>query len=178
MTNDAAAPNKQQGKKNPVKRADMLTLGDFSVSPASGTIAPNGGVAKINVEYSADVSPDIIYDNICITRSISHMISQSGSIAMETMAIDVSDRNPAEASSGFSYEFLGESCIAGINTTDFNSIFEEQTVVRRLDLNKSRGNVYAIHERVFLFSSVILGQNVEERVKITNNSKVRCVVET
>lgn len=88
------------------------------------------------------------------------------------MAIDVVDRNPSDSPSGFPYEFLGESCIAGINTFDFNSIFEEQTVVRRLDLNKSKGNVYAIHERVFLFNSIILGQVVEERVKITNNSKV------
>lgn len=55
-TNDSAAP-KQVAKKNPTGKGktDSLVLGDFNISPASGMVPP-GGVCKINVEYSADVS--------------------------------------------------------------------------------------------------------------------------
>jgi hypothetical protein len=39
-----------------------------------------------------------------------------------------------------------------------------------------KANAYAIDERVFAFYSVILGQVCEEKLKITNSSKVPCVV--
>ena len=71
------------------------------------------------------------------------------------MAIDVSDRDPKDQPDGIPYELLAESCVPGINTTDFASIFEEQTVIKRLELNKVR----IFQEFSLIFILIILRLN-------------------
>jgi hydrocephalus-inducing protein len=125
------------GKKNRsmVRKENSLSLGDFTINPSTGVVAP-GTSFKINVDFAAD----------------------NGGTSYEVIAIDIADRDPKDNPEGIPYELLAEACIPGINTTDFQAIFEEQTVVRRLDLSRSTGNIYSEHERIFLFSGVILGQ--------------------
>jgi hydrocephalus-inducing protein len=45
------------------------------------------------------------------------------------VAIDVSGRDPEDQANGILHEFIGESCIPGIVTDNFESIFEEQIIV-------------------------------------------------
>ncbi len=102
--------------------------------------------------------------------------AENGGTAYEKMCIDISDRDPSDRPDGLEFELLAESCVPGINTSDFGAIFEEQQLVKRIDMNKIKSNVYATDDRVLLFYSVILGQVAEERIKIANTSKVPCTI--
>jgi hypothetical protein len=51
--------------------------------------------------------------------------AESSGLFEELVGIDVSDRSPTD-SDVLEYRLVGESCVPGINTTDFSSIFEEQ----------------------------------------------------
>ena len=46
----------------------------------------------------------------------------------QKLAIDVTNRDPENEPKGILYECVGESCIPGINTENFESIFEEQII--------------------------------------------------
>ncbi|CAM9716989.1 unnamed protein product, partial [Choristocarpus tenellus] len=82
------------------------------------------------------------------------------------------------------YELIAESCIPGIQTTDWRSIFEEQSVISSLTdaLNeRQQGTEVCFVEegKVFSFGSVVSSQNpagVCERFKISNNNKIPCTV--
>ena len=56
---------------------------------------------------------------------------------------------------GATYELSAESCIPGIETTDFVNIFEEQAVHRSMVLADAGlpANVFAEDERLFCFGS-------------------------
>ncbi|KAH6588049.1 hypothetical protein BASA50_010912 [Batrachochytrium salamandrivorans] len=138
-------------RKEITKPADMLNFGAFTLSPTNGTIMP-GTKQSITVEFHAD-SPGI-YDEI--------------------IGIDISDRAPADCSDILEYRLAGESCIPGINTTDFKSIFEEQSVCKHLELFNTQNNVYAEDDRVFYFGAVLVGQQVVVNFKISNPFKVSC----
>jgi hypothetical protein len=50
-----------------------------------------------------------------------------------TLCIDIANRNPEISPDGIPFQLCAESCIPGINASDFDQIFEEQTVIPSLD---------------------------------------------
>eukprot|EP01135_Chromosphaera_perkinsii_P007876 Nk52_evm68s1020 gene=Nk52_evmTU68s1020 len=148
-------PGKQQREVSKSKPGDQgkLTLGMFVISPATGVVSP-GAIQTITVECHAET------EGRC----------------EENIGIDITDKHPDEREANLNYKLVGETCVPGINTSDFNSIFEEHLVVRRHDLFSQQRNVYAEDERVFMFGSIIVGQQAHARFKISNPHKVSCDV--
>nr|KAJ3422703.1 hypothetical protein HK105_006819 [Polyrhizophydium stewartii] len=138
-------------RKEVVKPTDTVSFGAFSLSPTSGTVAP-GAKLVITVEFHAETPGS--YEEI--------------------IGLDVSDRSPADGADVLEYRLVGESCVPGINTTDFVSIFEELSVCKRLELFNSQSNVYAEEDRVFYFGAYLAGQQVPVQFKISNPFKVAC----
>ncbi|KAJ3022533.1 hypothetical protein HKX48_005950 [Thoreauomyces humboldtii] len=137
----------------PTKQGDTLNFGAFTVSPTSGFVAA-GQKQPIMVEFHSDTP---------------------GSFE-EIAAVDITDRSLSEYPDVLEYRLIGESCIPGINTSDFTSIFEEHAVCKRLELFSTRTNYYAEDDRVFTFGPGLAGQQVMARFKLSNPSKVACDV--
>jgi hydrocephalus-inducing protein len=76
------------------------------INPTSGSIPPDGS-AVIEVTYSG----------------------KGQQLFEQKLAIDIENRNPSDEPNGIIYEVVAESCIPGINTDRFDSIFEEQLVL-------------------------------------------------
>lgn len=82
------------------------------------------------------------------------------------------------------YELVSESCIPGINTENFESIFEEQLVLQNQTQSGQiesliKSNVFLVDERVFNFGTLVPSKNpdgIVEKIKIENNNKVPCTV--
>ncbi|XJO77830.1 hypothetical protein BDV3_002359 [Batrachochytrium dendrobatidis] len=138
-------------RKEVFKPTDTLNSGAFTLFPTSGIVAA-GTKQSITVEFHSD--------------NPGHFD--------ETIGVDVSDRSPEEGSDAMEYRLVGESCIPGINTTDFSSIFEEQSVCKRLELFTTQNNVYAEDDRIFHFGAYLVGQQVTVNFKISNPFKVPC----
>ncbi|KAJ3184326.1 hypothetical protein HK101_009853, partial [Irineochytrium annulatum] len=151
----ATSPPTQKilNRKELVKQADAANFGAFTVFPTSGIVA-SGTKHQITVEFHSDTP---------------------GSFE-ESVAIDISDRSPNDYLDVIEYRLIGESCVPGINTSDFASIFEEQTVCKRLELFNTQANVYAEEDRVFYFGAYLAGQQAQVRYKISNPFKVPCDV--
>ncbi|KAL3657260.1 hypothetical protein V7S43_017769 [Phytophthora oleae] len=148
-----------------------LSLGQFSVSPDCGTVDP-GVTMGLDVGFQP----------------------KDCAVYCETLRIEISGRNwDATAETNLLlYELVGESCYPGINTTDYESIFEEQTVVRSLGVESavptlrsglSPGSIQAVtfaeKEKVFSFGPLIAAANWKgtvERFKISNPMKVSSTV--
>ncbi|KAJ3047832.1 hypothetical protein HK097_011139 [Rhizophlyctis rosea] len=136
-----------------MKQADAVNFGAFTVYPTSGSVQA-GAKQQITVEFHSDAP---------------------GSFE-EIAAVDISDRNPLDNADPVEYRLSGESCIPGINTTDFSSIFEEHMVVKRLDMFQIPNNVYADEDRVFHFGAYLAGHQAQARFKISNPYKIPCDV--
>jgi hydrocephalus-inducing protein len=137
-------------KGTKVKLNETLTLGNFFISPASGSV-PKGGTLKVNVDFSALASN-----------------------STERMGVDVFDRDPNDHPQEYPFDLLGEMCIPGIEVDDFPSIFEEQVVTKTIPTSTINRSIYATQDRVLVFRTIILGNIVEEKIKIINSSKVTC----
>ncbi|KAJ1558923.1 hypothetical protein HK096_003058, partial [Nowakowskiella sp. JEL0078] len=136
-------------KREMVKQADATSFGPFTVFPTNGTIAA-GSKQQITIEFH----------------------SESPGCFEEIVALDISDRFINDFNDVLEYKLVGESCLPGINTTDFVSIFEEQTICKRLELFTTNGNFYAEEDRVFHFGAFLAGQQAHVRFKISNPFKV------
>ena len=155
-----AAPKKEKGGKGKGGVPDdALVMGQYQVVPNSGDISP-GQTTTIEVIFTASGAK--FYQN--------------------TLAIDISNRNPSDCVEGIPYEVVAESCVPGINTEDLDSIFEEQTVISSLDPSLNTQTIvtqslYAVEENVFWFGTLIASKIPDgaiERFKITNNNKIPC----
>ncbi|KAJ3408149.1 hypothetical protein HDU80_006663 [Chytriomyces hyalinus] len=144
---------KTMNRKEVVKQADATNFGAFTVFPTTSVIAA-GAKHQITVEFH----------------------SESPGSFEETVAIDISDRSPNDYMDVIEYRLVAEDCIPGINTADFSSIFEEQTVCKRLELFNMQSNVYAEEDRVFYFGAFLAGHQAQVRFKISNPFKVPCDV--
>ncbi|EGZ27382.1 hypothetical protein PHYSODRAFT_470288 [Phytophthora sojae] len=151
-----------------------LTLGQFAITPDCGTVDP-GVTAGLDVVFQP----------------------KDCAVYSETLRIEISGRNTDDAAETgmLLYELVGESCYPGINTTDYESIFEEQTVVRSLGVESAMpsstlrsgafpGSIQAVtfaeKEKVFSFGPLIAAANWKgtvERFKISNLMKVSCTVQ-
>lgn len=133
-------------------KVDQTNFGPFVISPITGVISA-GTKQQVTVEFSPEY-PGSYEENI---------------------AVDISDRAPSDGDAA-EYHLVGESCIPGINTTEFSSIFEEHTVCKRVDSNMLPSSVYAEDERVFYFGAFLAGQQAQARFRISNPYKVPCEV--
>jgi hydrocephalus-inducing protein len=139
----------------------LITVGRYDVTPSQGAIPP-GSAAVVNVTFKADGAK--FYESV--------------------LAIDIGDRDPSDQQDGIPFELCAESSIPGINTTDLDQIFEEQTVIPSLDpsLNTQTvitSSLYSTQEKVFWFGTLIASKNpqgVKERFKIMNPNKIPCTV--
>lgn len=111
-------------------------------------------------------------------------IGQGQQIYEQKLGIDISCRDPKDEPEGIVYEMVGESCIPGIQTDNYQSIFEEQVVVTSI---QSAGNIaqlvdsniFAVEEKIFFFGTLVPSQvpdGVVEKFKIINGNKVGCSV--
>jgi len=93
-------------------------VSQYSITPATGSIPPNG-ISTINITFKAEGAK--FYESL--------------------LALDIANRDPVDSPDGIPYELCAESCIPGINTTDLDQIFEEQTVIPSLDPGKNTQTV-------------------------------------
>lgn len=163
--------------ETPLLAPGTLSLGQFAVSPDCGMIDP-GVIATLDVTFEP----------------------KDCKVYRELLSVEISGCNPLEAASAMTdlqqYELVGESCFPGITTSDFESIFEEQIVVRSIGLGAAspgatstssdlghvlslQSVVFAEKERIFSFGALIAAANAKgavERFKITNPTKVSTTV--
>ena len=99
--------------------------------------------------------------------------------SLQDLAIEISDRDPADHPQGIPYKILAEACSPGINMTDLGSIFEEHRVVKNLSvflnnhqLELDGGGVFGEDENKFIFGQVLVGRKAKARFKISNGNKV------
>ena len=133
----------------------------FAIEPQGGRIMPN---ASTTIKVSFTAKGHAHY------RTVLHIL--------------VSGRNPGEASSEqytIPYELVAESCIPGINTSNYESIFEEQAVVRSLAAQTDSQGLFATEERCFSFGSILPSSTSPakgacERFKLSNPNNVKAKV--
>lgn len=90
------------GKGEVLPDGTLLTVGQYDVSPAIGSIPP-GNAAVVSVTFRAEGAK--FYES--------------------TLALDIADRDPQDFPEGLPFELCAESSIPGINTEDLDQIFEE-----------------------------------------------------
>ena len=153
--------DKDKNKKGKGGSDDVLTIGKYQIKNFKGVIAP-GSSAKIDVVFNAE----------------------GQQFCSANLAIDIQGRQPEDNPLGIPFDLVAESCIPGIETQDFDSIFEEQTVLPSISPDINRQNVitsgiYGVVEKVFWFGTIIASKNpngVSERFKLINNNKIPCTV--
>ena len=145
---------------DPVEVVDgALELGPFTLEPQGGVIAPKESL-EILCKFKAE----------------------GEAISKETLHISISGRDPKDPR-GTVFELSGESCIPGINVTEFETIFEEQAVERRLqeDVAFDSRTLYAVEDGTFSFGSVVPSmlpeQGMAERFKLVNPNKIKAIVD-
>lgn len=75
---------------------------------------------------------------------------------------------------------IGESCIPGICTENYQAIFEEQVVIPSLQSTGNiagivNSNIFSIEEKIFFFGTLVpskVPDGIEEKFKIINPNKV------
>nr|XP_019962004.1 PREDICTED: hydrocephalus-inducing protein homolog [Paralichthys olivaceus] len=136
---------------------NRLTLGVFSVSPCTGTLQPRSQQV-LTVDCAAD---------------------QLGNWN-QGLLIDISDRDPTDQPEGIPYRLLAEVCKPDI-ALDIASIFEEHHLchdssqLSSEQFNDAEG-IYVLDENKFLFNNVQVRRTAQARFKLTNSSKVPCVL--
>jgi adenylate kinase family enzyme len=145
-------PNKNKKKDKGKKE---LQLGRFLLEPYTGELPP-GAKEKINVTFSGEGSE----------------------IYREILGIEISGRDVTDSPKGIQFDLQGESCMPGIMTSDFESIFEEQQLTSSVNLLAgNQYSVFCVDERVFSFGTHHAGKKVPEKIKIINPYKVPCNIE-
>ena len=99
-----------KGKAEAVPDGTVVQVTQFSISPAIGSIAPDSS-AVITVTFNA----------------------QGAKFFDSTICIDIANKDPTTMPDGIPFQLCAESSIPGINTWDYDQIFEEQTVIPSLD---------------------------------------------
>ena len=143
---------------------DPLKTGPFTVEPANGVVHP-GSTARITLNFDAE----------------------GNQLYRTPLRFDISGR-AANNAAGRTFEVVGESCIPGIDTKTFGSIFEEQSVVPRLEYNEVEADdpdyidgpkriaMFAEENKIFSFGAVVPSQapklGVAERFKISIITKL------
>ncbi len=103
--------------------------------------------------------------------------AKGAQVFSEKIAVRIAQAPVDFATVGEPYELIGESCIPGISTSDWDTIFEEQEVVRRADASVVTSAVFFAEEPSFNFGPVVFGTQSEQRFRITNPFKIPCTVD-
>eukprot|EP00940_MAST-03C_sp_MAST-3C-sp2_P002754 g2754.t1 len=129
----------------------------FHISPSEGTIVPN-----------ATQSIDVVF------RPTYPKFSRT------SIFVDVSSRSPHEAPESFAFDVSGESCTPQIMTSDYESIFEEQEVVKKLNMRaEPLRRAFVEASNAFTFGAIVPHAHpngVKARFKISNATKIPCTV--
>lgn len=152
---------KKQDDKKKGKEDNILKISRFNISNFKGSIPP-GSSAKLDIAFVAE----------------GHQFYQS------VLCFDILGRNPDDNPLGIPFDLIGESCIPGIETTDYDNIFEEQTVLPSLnpEINKQHvinSSIFSLEDKVFWYGTIIASKNpdgVVEKFKIINPNKIACTV--
>ncbi|XP_023811732.1 hydrocephalus-inducing protein homolog isoform X1 [Oryzias latipes] len=136
---------------------NRLSMGVFSLFPSVGSLQP-GCQQLITVDCGAELL---------------------GSFS-QSLLIDISGRDPSDHNSGIPYRLLAEVCRPGI-LLDMTSIFEEHHLCQHSSQLSSEpfcnaAGIYVLNENKFIFNKVLVGQTAKARFRLTNNSKVPCVL--
>ncbi|XP_068874988.1 hydrocephalus-inducing protein homolog [Aphelocoma coerulescens] len=151
------APKHSVGRKSSTVTQGHLSLGMFTVSPCSGSIAP-WGQQKITVECFA---------------------GQEG-MCEEHIYFDITSRDPMDNPLGIPFTLTAESCLPAL-VEDVTLIFEEYPSCSSTDLSRKlrsvKGNgLFIRDENKFIFSKVAVGQQAEAHFKIYSASSLSCDV--
>ncbi|OHT13247.1 hypothetical protein TRFO_16696 [Tritrichomonas foetus] len=138
------------------RNAKEMQISNFFVSPAMGTVQPEQTMT-IKVEY-VDNEP---------RESEGEMILK---------VVDVSPRDPAN--NGKNIIISGKTFIPGIVTNDIETIFPNQLLCMRYDLNKKDAPAFLEDEQIFHFSANILNQSQNVDISLKNTYPIPCVVDT
>ena len=136
-----------------------VDIGQFTFNPAGGTIGP-----KLVTRVEATFRPN------------------GHEVFREMVDVNISGRDEEDAADSLAlqYEVVGESCFPGINTSDFDDLFEEQAVIPRLEPGEEvPGAHFVENEQRFDFGNIVPSsypKGVPERFKIANLQKVPCTV--
>ncbi|XP_045894223.1 hydrocephalus-inducing protein homolog [Micropterus dolomieu] len=136
---------------------NRLTMGVFSVSPCTGSLQP-GSQQVVTVD--------------CVAEQLGNW--------NQGLLIDISDRDPSDQPDGIPYRLLAEVCKPGI-ALDMASIFEEHHLCYNSGQLSSEQfchaeSIYVQDENKFIFNKVLVGRSAKARFKLTNNTKVPCVL--
>ncbi|XP_016156610.1 PREDICTED: LOW QUALITY PROTEIN: hydrocephalus-inducing protein-like [Ficedula albicollis] len=134
---------------------DHLTLGMFTVSPCSGSVA-------------AWDQQDITVD--CLAR-------EEGTCE-EQLYIDITGRDPKDNPLGVPFTLIAESCLPAI-VQDVTLAFEEHPIFSSTNLScklwsKKGVGFFVRDENKFIFTKVMVGQEAEAHVSIYNASGLPC----
>ena len=153
------AANDKDKNKGKVKEDGSLKIDKFSILNPKGSVLPGQSV-KIDINFNAE----------------------GNKFYNKNIAINIQWRHPDDNPLGIPYDLSAESCIPGIETKDYDMIFEEQTVLETInpEINKQKvvtSSIYSIQEKVFWFGTVIASKEpVKERFKLINPNKIVCNV--
>ncbi|CAI5655386.1 unnamed protein product [Oreochromis niloticus] len=136
---------------------NRLSVGMFSVSPCIGSLQP-GSQQLVTVDCAAE---------------------QLGRWS-QGLHIDIIGRDPSDHPDGIPYTLLAEVCKPGI-VLDMASIFEEHHLccsTSQLSSEQfcSAEGIFVLDENKFIFNKILVGQTSRARFKLTNSSKVPCML--
>ena len=140
-------------KGNTKKSDKIVQIGNFSFAPFTGIIQPNT-TANIDIEFFCSVA------------------GKSTSTAL----IKISDSHPKDQN-GVVFKISAESFVPGINTTDYEHIFQGTQLCLRYDIQKYNQNVFLEDEIVLHFAPLILQQKSTIDVNIINPFPISCSVD-
>ncbi|KAM6946364.1 hydrocephalus-inducing protein homolog [Aplochiton taeniatus] len=131
-----------------------FTMGVFTVSPGFGVLAP-GAHQLVTVD--------------CVAEQVGCWT--------ECLAIDVSDRDPADSPGGIPYRLVAEVCLPGIVDKDLASVFEEHRLCRSSgqlysEQYREADGVFVLDDNRFVFNNVLVGRSGKARFKLSNQGKV------
>ncbi|XP_054026269.1 hydrocephalus-inducing protein homolog [Dryobates pubescens] len=148
------------GKSAQLRMQAALSLGPFTVCPASGCLRP-GEQQLLAVECCAGLPGP----------------------CQEQLLIHISHRDPEDSPLGIPYTLLAESCLPAFLTDDLESIFEEHRLCSSgsglwglLQAGQQEQGVFLLDQHKFLFPQVLLGQQARARFKLRNVGRVPCTV--
>ncbi|KAG7229797.1 hypothetical protein INR49_012446 [Caranx melampygus] len=157
MFTDPALLEKSDRFSKKIPQENRLTMGVFSLSPCSGSLLPGcQQVVTVN----------------CVAEQLGNW--------NQGLLIDISDRDPSDQPEGIPYRLLSEVCKPGV-VLDMSSIFEEHHQCHNSAQLSSEQfcnaeGIYVLDENKFIFNKVLVMQTAQARFKLTNNSKVPCVL--
>jgi len=152
-----------------------LELGQFLLSPRGGLVGPGD---KMEVDMTFTPSGAELF-----RHALKVSINGCEPTLESPQSAAIGGESTADKCGGIIYEIVGESCFPGVNNTNFDEIFEEQSVMGSLAAANSGASsgqrVFGEQEGVFSFGSVVpssFPNGVPEKFKISNPNKVRANV--